>query len=135
MNFNWKQDMYKKFSPILGMERTEELISSIEEVYSRPEKYEDALNIINYLVEISEENTKTNNELFLTMKKLNYYLLEADNINIFYKMTTFIAIVFLFIIKDSLNLPHLGFLVGLFFIPIIYEIYTMTKKNGDKEND
>jgi len=128
---NWKDDIYTKFSPILGMEKTEELVLSIEEVYGHPEKYEDALTIINYLIELSEDNSKNNNDLLLKLKIINTYLIGIENINIFYKITSLAVVITLFFIANIMPISIFGFLIGLLVVPMIYEIFLMHKNKGE----
>lgn len=125
---NWKNDIIVKFSPVLGMEKTEELVNSIEEVYSNPDKYEDAIYLINYLIEILNENMQIIDNTKYEYKLLSklYYLL--DDLVFTYRSFSIAMMLYLIYYKDQLTNSLYFLLTILCAFPVLFEVFKKIKK-------
>jgi hypothetical protein len=125
---SWKQDIFVKYSPVLGIEKTNELISSIEKVYFDPQGNEDAINIIDYLIEIINSNLDNYDSLVNEYHKFKKKYMDTEVLLLLYRVVFFIYVVLIVYYKNQINNPVHYLLISFFNIPIIYEIYKKLKK-------
>jgi hypothetical protein len=123
MDMNWKEFARKKFSPLMGVEKSEEIISSIEEVYSKPEKYEDVINLIEYMLESSEENLQIYKKSLTYLQDAMFLLEEESKLNFVHVMSSITLYIILFFNRENIQNYSYYLLIGVLFSPFAYSIY------------
>ena len=129
---DWKKNIFEKFSPILGIEKTSELISSIEKVYLI-DNNEDAIMIIDYLIDINNGNIQSGIDLMEEYNKLNSKWWDLEKIRLVYNIFTTISIFFFLFYKDSFSDIAFYSLLGLLSIPLFYDFFKYTKRLKEKK--
>jgi hypothetical protein len=110
MDNSWKKQLSDKFAPIIGIEKTEELISSIQTVFSNKEHYEEALIIIDYLIDLSESNNELREQIIQDYKNLNIDYIISVFVKELFRICTFGFIC----ITINYNLPYYIYILLLF---------------------
>lgn len=134
---DWKKNTFDKFSPILGIEKTSELISSIEKVYLIDDN-QDAITIIDYLIDVNNDNIQSGVTLVDEYNKLKEEWLDLEKIRLIYITFNFLSIILIIIHRDNFSNTIYYGLLALLGIPLLYESFINImrgKTNGKKTNN
>ena len=134
---DWKKNSFDKFSPILGIEKTSELISSIEKVYLIDDN-EDAITIIDYLIDVNNNSIQSSSTLVDEYNKLKEEWLDLEKIRLIYNTFNFLSAILIIINRDNFSNTIYYGLLALLGIPLLYESFINImrgKTNGKKTNN
>ena len=134
---DWKKNSFDKFSPILGIEKTSELISSIEKVYLIDDN-EDAITIIDYLIDVNNNSIQSSSILVDEYNKLKEEWLDLEKIRLIYNTFNFLSAILIIINRDNFSNTIYYGLLALLGIPLLYESFINImrgKTNGKKTNN
>lgn len=119
---DWKKNTFDKFSPILGIEKTAELISSIEKVYFIDQS-EEAITIIDYLIDVNNSNIQSSVNLVEEYNKLNKEWWSLEKTKLTYSIFNSTSALFIIINKNSFSDTIYYCLLGLISIPLFYDLF------------
>lgn len=134
---DWKKNSFDKFSPILGIEKTSELISSIEKVYLIDDN-EDAITIIDYLIDVNNNSIQSSSTLVDEYNKLKEEWLDLEKIRLIYNTFNFLSAILIIINRYNFSNTIYYGLLALLGIPLLYESFINImrgKTNGKKTNN
>jgi hypothetical protein len=134
---DWKKISFDRFSPILGIEKTLELLSSIEKVYLI-DNNEDAIMIIDYLIDVTNDNIQSGISLLEEYNNLNREWRDLDKIRLVYNIFNFLSVILIIIYKDNFSNTLYYGLLALLGIPLLHESFINIirgKTNGKKSNN